>query len=504
MEQSAAAPVNRSLRAILALSGQSVAYGVGAIGSQLISLLLVPLLTHSMPADEYGAVAVMMTLCVLLNAFTNGGLPQATYRFYNDSAEVENRRVILGSSQLLFFLYAAIPAAIIILFPKPISSGLLGSDAFARPLQLAGAFLVVDSMNIFGTVVLRVQVRPLTASIQSMILVACDTGFAVLFVLGYHMGVTGYWLGYLTGEIIALMFTIWFVRKAIVFDVAWQRVLGMMKFGLPLAPAALSMAALRLADRYFIGSLAGLQQVAIYDVGYRVGTAVVLVLGPFSAAWTPFAFSISERPEARRVYRDVLSYLAAGGTLLVLGLVAFRRELVALMAPSAYAGAANIVIWSAFSQILIAAYAVFSIGPMIRKRTGVLAWASVTAALLNVGLNLLLIPRLGILGAAIATLASYATLAIVSYLIARGLFPMEVDWGRAGKLALATAFVLLGMAASDQLTPHAWLQAGIRVGWLLAFPVLLFLLRFVKPAQLAGLWDTGRELALDRLRAWRE
>ena len=239
--------MNKSLRAILALSWQSAAYGVGVIGSQLIVYLMLPFLTRYMPKEEYGAVSVIAALYAFLNTLTNAGLPPATLRFYNDGQEDADKRLTLGSSQLLFFLYAAIPAIVIVLFSKPISWILLGSERYGLALQLAACFLILDSLNFYGTLILRIQVRPLIASIQNIILIASEIGMAILFVIIFRMGTAGYWLGFLTGELIGLLFTIWFVRKTIVFRVSRERILSLMKFGIPLIPASLSMTALRIA-----------------------------------------------------------------------------------------------------------------------------------------------------------------------------------------------------------------------------------------------------------------
>ena len=187
--------MNTSARSILSLSWQSVAYGIGNIGSRIIVYLMLPLLTRYMTREDLGAVSIITALYALLNTLTNAGLPSATFRYYSDPPTRQNQRLTLGTSQLLFFIYAAVPAAVIISFPKPIAAALLGSDRFAAALQLAAGFLIADSMNFFGTVILRTQIRPLMSSLQGVLLVACETGMAVFFVVFRHMGVTGYWLG---------------------------------------------------------------------------------------------------------------------------------------------------------------------------------------------------------------------------------------------------------------------------------------------------------------------
>ncbi len=477
--------MNKTQRAILSLSWQSAAYGVGVLGSQLIVIILVPFLTRYMPREEYGVVSILTSLYVFLNVLTNAGLPSAVFRFYNDAEDEKDRRLTLGASQFLFFLFAALPAICILLFPRVISVFLLDSDQYAPVLQLLAGFLIVDSMNTFGNIILRIEVRPLVASLHNIFLIACKTGLALLFVIRHDMGVFGYWLGQLSGEFAGFVVMIWLVRKHIVFQISWHRLWDLTKFGFPLIPASLSMTALRLADRYIIGFLQGLDQVAIYDVGYKVGSmAILLLLGPFRIAWNPFAFSIAKKTEAPQIYRNVLNYLMAVCLFLALGVFAFRTQIMGIMAPASYGSASSLVGWVAASQLFLAAYWVFAIGPMHGKKTHQLAWIALASGGTNVLLNFILIPLIGILGAAIATFVSYTILASFTYQAGKRLIGLRLDWLRLGKLVLVAGSILLVILTAEYSAIKLWLEISIKTAGMASFPVLLLLVKFIDPAQL--------------------
>ena len=482
-------PKSNSLRAILSLSWQSVAYGIGTLGSQLLIYFMLPFLTRYMSQEDYGVVSVITAAFAFLNMLTNAGLPQATFRYYNNTKDEKKQQITIGTSQFLFFLLSALPATGILLFPKPISFLLLGSDRYAPILQIVACYLVFESMNTFGTIVLRIEVRAFMSSIHSIILIACKTGLALLFVIVYGMGIRGYWLGHLSGSFLGLLFMIWLIRKRAVFKISWKRLWDLTKFGIPLIPASLSMTTLRLADRYIISAITGFDQVAIYDIGYKVGTMILFLIIPFRTAWIPFAFSIADKPEASRTYRDVLTYITAGCSILILFVIAFRAEIVSIIAPVSYANASIIVGWVAASQLFLAAYHVFSIGAMISNKPVELAWAALSAAGLNLLLNFLLIPYIGILGAAIATLVGYTGLAMITYLIGKRSFNLSVDWTRIGKLILVDGLVLLTMLAVENLPITAWLQLAFKLLGLLAFPFLLLLVGFISMNQIRGTLD---------------
>lgn len=493
--------MNLSLRTILSLSWQSVAYGVGVVGSQVVVYLMLPVLTHNMSKEEYGAIPVILALFGFLNMLTNAGLPSATFQFYNNTEDEKERQLTLGGSQFLFFIFATIPAILMVLYARQISTLLLGSEEYALALKLVACYLVTDTMNTFGEIILRIQVRPLISSIHSIFMMGCQMGLSILFVVRYKMGVTGYWLGYLIGSVIALAVMIWLVRKAIVFNLSWKKMMDMTKFGFPLIPAALSMVVLRLSDRYIISALVDLDQVAIYDIGYKAGSLILLFIAPFRLAWTPFAFSISQKPEAPKIYRDVLAYLLAACSFLILGAVAFQTEIVSILAPDSYASAVSVVSWVAASHLFIAIYMVFSARLVTTKKGYHLAWISVLASILNILLDFILIPSMGIVGAAIATFAGYGTQGILTYFISKRSFDIKVDWLRMGKLALAAGLVALFIPAVEYWTATVWLETSLKFAGLLAFPILLLLFRFVNPAQTTELLNLGRSLMSKKLAA---
>jgi O-antigen/teichoic acid export membrane protein len=485
---------NKSMRAILSLSWQSIAYGVGVLGSQLIVYILLPFLTRYMPQEEYGVVSVMMAVYAFLNMLTNAGLPSAAYRFYNETEEDKDRRLTLGGSQLLFFIFAVLPAIFILLFPKPVSMFLMNTERYATALQLLAGYLVVDSMNTYGNIILRIEKRALTSSFHSVFLLACKIGLALLFVIGYEMGVAGYWLGYMLGEALGFFILTWLVWERITFDMSWERLVALMKFGVPLIPASLAMTALRVSDRYIIATLAGLEQAAIYDVGYKVGSIIMLIIAPFRIAWNPFVFSIARKPEAPQIFRDVLTYLTAGCVFLIFGVLAFRAELVQFLAPASYQEAEMVVGWVAISQLFYAAYFVLSKGSLIGNKPHQLVWGAVVSGLVNIVLNLILIPSMGILGAALSTLAGYIVLSIVSFYYSQQSFAIKVDWLRLGKLAITSAIILLGLNIMDHVNIDMSLRVILKVVVLSAFPVLLLLLRFINLAQGKELIELGRSM----------
>jgi len=184
---------------------------------------------------------------------------------------------------------------------------------------------------------------------------------------------------------------------------------------------------------------------------------------------------------------------------MMLVVLAFRSDLLRFMAPATYSDATRIIPWIALSQIAWGLYPVLSLGPKITKTTYQLTWIACIAAAVNFALNLLLIPRIGILGAAIATFIGYWILTIITYIVGQRSYAIPLDWVRLGKLAIAGGAMAFLVLQIDRLNNIGWQGYPLKITSLLMFPILLALLGFVSPSQIKLLWNTGEVMIREQL-----
>ncbi|MCZ2126840.1 MAG: oligosaccharide flippase family protein [Anaerolineales bacterium] len=471
--------MSKSRKAILNLSWQAVAYGVGTLGSQLVSYLTLPILTHALTKEEYGAIPLLLSAFSFLNILTNAGLPAATYHYYNEDEDPRRRKFLLGGSQFLFFSFAALPAVFMFLFPQYFSTLLLQSNAYALAVRYASIALVTDSLIFFGNIILRIQMRALVSSLHMIMSLILKMGLAILFVTKYNLGVNGYWLGYLLSSIVALLVMLWLTRDHISLQFRKGDLINLVVFGSALILSEISMNILRIADRYVVSFLTGLDQVAVYDIGYKVGALLTMAIGPFKFAWNPFAFAAIRKEGAPKIFRDIFAYVTAGSVFGALGLTAFRKEIVFMLAPHSYEAAIPIVGWVAFSHIFVAVQPITSFSLVSQKKGAILSWIAASAGVLNVALCYLLIPRIGIIGAAVATLVGYAFLSVVSYVAGKRWLDMKINWRQLSKVAFAALPSLFGISVIEKIALATVFSLSLKLALLLTFPLLLLALRFI-------------------------
>ena len=185
---------------------------------------------------------------------------------------------------------------------------------------------------------------------------------------------------------------------------------AMQKFGMPLVPSALALWAITFVDRLFVAHYKGQAEVGVYSAAIKVASVVTFVMVAFRTAWPAFAYSIEDDREARRTYAFVLTYLIAFASWLSLGLGALAPWLVKLLTNPEYQRAQEAVALLAFAFAIYAGYTVLAIGSGRARRTQLNWVVTGIGAGVNVGLNFWLIPRWGMVGAAISTLVAYVVL----------------------------------------------------------------------------------------------
>lgn len=452
--------------AVRHLLGRGSIYTI-ALAIQLSSgLLVLPLVTRLLDPGSYGLVATAMVVVQLLAYVAAAGLPAAITRFFfaGESGH-ERSRGLIATTGLVAVVVAAIAE-----LAGPFWSDIFANVPYGVPLRIAVWSVVPFAVVQACQAALRAQDRA-----GPFVVVAGLSAAG-----GHLLGLGAVWLtewgpaGYLGGV------SCGFVVGAVVGMVLTapssrglrngQLVRAAVRYGLPTVPHSLALYILSAGDRVVVERLLGLDAVGRYNVAYLIGAVGIALLGALNNTWAP---TIYGAPEAERwailadttgaVYR--LAALGAG----VLALAAPVALVIAAPAgyePEVLTPVAALVAFVMLPYVgyLSAAHITFHLG-----HTSVIAWITPSVALLNIGLNLAMIPVLGLIGAAVATLISYVVQALSLHLIARRW--TTVPWPTADIIrswGLATVLVTIGVLAP---VSGAWL--GVRVGSSLILVALL-------------------------------
>ncbi|MDH4103327.1 MAG: oligosaccharide flippase family protein [Thermoleophilia bacterium] len=458
------------------LGKHSAIYGLGGLVSRILAVLLLPLYTRYLSPSDYGKVETLIALSTVIGIVLRMGIHSAFFRFYFDSPEPEARRLVLRTSFWFTMGMATIGLVVGLALSGVISSLLFGSadDSELVMAALVGLWAGMNYEQV--TSLFRVEERSVAFVSASLTNIFLTIGATLLLVVALDKGPIGVIVGNFTGTLIVYAVLIAYRREQLGLQFDRGLLRRMNHFGIPLVPTALFLWVTNFSDRLFLVKLADTEEVGLYSVGVRIASALVLLLTAFRLAWPAFAYSIEDDAEARRTFGYVLTYLVLLTTWVATALALLSPWIVDWIAAPAFESSSRVVGPLAFSTVAFAAYIVVAIGVGRAKRTQFNWVVTGAAAAVNVALNLLLIPSYGMMGAAIATIAAYATMFVGMAWWAQRIYPVPYQWRRVVTAAsTGVALVALGKLAGGGL-PVALALAAI-------YPLVLFPLRFYLPAE---------------------
>ena len=442
------------------LTGESLIYGLGQVSGRAVNLLLVPILTRALTREAYGVSDLVLAYAQTALLVLVFGMDAALARMFYERPDRE-ARIRMASTSLLFRLATGTAAALLLaLVVIPAAAPLLAGAAYRKYLTIGALTLPFTLITLFSNDVLRVTFQPKKFVALNLFQTVSVGTLSLVLVLGRDLGVVGVLYGKLGGDLLAAALGLLLCRHAL----GWRferRILGdMLRYGLPLVPVAFATGIITSADRFVLQRTHSLESVGTYAVAVKFFALASIGVAAFYLAFTPFAYARARAPEAPRLFARVLSLYTAVASLGALAVSAFAPEIVALLAPRAYAGAAIPALWLTFAAVAQGAYYVGGIGIGLSKRTTLLIWTATGAGAAAVIGNATLTPWLGPPGAAMATCAGYLVSAVLATWVSQRVHPLPFRLARvAAMFALALALAL----ALQRLAPSGAVGVGIKL-----------------------------------------
>lgn len=472
-----------------------VIYGLGDVATTLVGLLLLPVFTRYLTTVDYGVITMLLTIEAVTKVVFRWGVDTAFMRLYYDCVDHQARQRL--ASTIFFFLLVVDGSLVMagILSAGWLSGRLIGPGGQGLLVGLTIVNTFVAGFYFIPFHVFRIGGRSPQYIAFTFARSAGTIVTRLFLVIWAGMGVLGIVVAdTIVTAAVTVVLSAWFAplirpvfSRAVIRDA--------LAFGLPRVPHSIAQQVIGVADRYFLKAFGSLSDVGLYSIGASFGLALKLFLSAFEAAWTPFFLGVMREPDARRIYSMVSTYIIAALILLLAGLSALAPDVVRLATTPAFHDAAIVTPWIALGVTFQGFYLVGSIGLVITKRTTMYPIATGVAAATSLLANGLLVPRFGMLGAAWANVLAYATLASVTTAFSWRVYPIQYEWSRLLRIALAGG--LSYMAAASVVPLSAGSAAGLFLRGLVvvvAYVLALWLTGFFNPGELRLLREIRRRV----------
>lgn len=397
-----------------------IIYGLGSIVSKGLGFFLLPVYTAIFTVSEFGIIEMLMSISSIVSTIIVMGLhaSQSFYYFQQKERGYEKQAEIISAVFSIKVVWGITFIIILALLTPTLNSWL-----FEEKLSVQ-LFMIVFIGTFFGTVVsqsvevFRLLFRPwpyITINIINSVLMAV---LILMFVLLLNMGVKGYVTGFLVASIMTAVLGVYLIRGYLRFKLfPKELIFKIIRFAVPLLPAALSMYIMITADRWFILYFKDETQLGIYAVAAKFAMIIALAIETFRQAWWPVALDAMHSDDGPRTFR-MLSRLYLGFAGIGVILISLLSQLlVQWFTAEPYHESYPLVGILAWQSVFYGFYMVISAGIWKREKTAVSALLMAIFALFNVALDYILVPMYGLYGAAFTTAITFFLWCVTSIIV---------------------------------------------------------------------------------------
>ena len=475
------------------LGGQSGLYLVGDALSKSLALLLLPLYLSFLKPADYGILAIGTTLTVLLAIVLGLALQGAIQRVYFELPTEDERRTLYATVLAFLLVVPGLALVVLELLGRAGALDLFPSVPYDPYLRLA---VVTAYFNVFREIpvaiyTVRGQAGRVVALLVSNALLTA--GLTVVLVIFEGRGALGALEALLIAAgVIAVASIVLTIHEAH-FRVSSRLLRVSLLFGLPLVPHLVGHWVLALADRAVLDRFVAADVVGPYALGANVAAGVILLINGSGRAFTPTMTREMKGPDGGSRVPILGTWWIAGMVWCCVAVALFGGPLIRLLFDQGYAEASTYIPVLVAAYLALGVYTVVTQGTWFSMRMRMVPVLTLLAGLLNVSLAIVLVPRIGAIGAAVATLVGFVALALMQGILSQRLHPIPWEYRRWALLLLAGALAFaVGSFPGDEPTATGF---ALRVVALVAvFPGVLFALRFFSDRELVALKGRVRRL----------
>ena len=459
-------------------------YASGDILTMGLGLILLPLYTAYLTPGDYGILSIATVITTISMIVLPLGLNGSASKFYF-SLQGDERKCFYGT---LWIFLIIVPGLFLLLIewtggypfnrflPQVPFSPFIRIALWTAYLSVAFTTLVQEILRSSERVVPLVGLK-----IGQFVLAA---GFTIWFVAGLKQGTEGALLARLIATLVVGTISAAVLVKFVHFSFDRSLLKQALAYSLPLLPHFLSFGILMASDRIILGWYLPLSEVGIYTIGFQIGSVLMFFLLAGNNSLIPLfgQLNITDRQAVEKLVR-IITYYIFGLTFIGLGIALFSPFIINLLTPVSYHAAAMVVPWIVLGYLFMALYLPSShVITLIAGETRRIGIYTSGAATLNIGLNIWLIPKFGMMAAAITTAATYLVLFITVFLYAQSKQPLPFEIRRIATILLAGVVTFL--LGRNFLSTISGVGGLMTIVSLFIFPVILWISGFFNPQEL--------------------
>ena len=465
--------MNSSFRKIISLGSL---YSLGSISQGALFVLLFPIYTSFLSPQDFGIIGLMSITISLLTRFVSSPINSAFTRFYYAPEYREKSGILLFNLFLWALLIITCCAVIFWRMSEYLAGVLLQDKNLAHLLKIYALILFLQPFSSLFLCVLRMLERAkyfIFTSISSLLLSA---GLTLYLLTVLKKGVIALIVGNLLGLIVTVIMVLPVFIKKSTFKLSRSTLIPPLKYAYPLLLSEYSNLLIQSGDRYVLRIFSSVSMVGLYAFGYQIaGILQTALVTPLKQVLQPVVLKQEEDPEAiRHLLKVGATYFYLVGCAACLLISLFSREILMLFArKEAFWAAWVIVPTITYSYVQHGLGNFVGWGMGLMKKSFHVSGTVLVAALVNIGLNFLLVPQRGMLGAAFATMLSYIVWNFLKAYYSAKFYDLHFEVGRLLHITV-TGFGLYGLSLLVANNGAIGTDMALKFLFFLGYPLILW------------------------------
>ncbi len=415
---------------------------------------IMTLYTKVLPPQDYGKISLIWLFITILSILVDTRLNTAfCIRFYKIPHEESVRNIY---TILMYNLLAVLALyAVLASFPQLVQS-LMHIVITAHEINLVCLITFLMVLVNFLNSLLMVSRKPKGYFFIMLLFNTTLLAASALFLLGLQFGYVAYLYSYLAAYGVVSLVSLWYLltryRPTVGGLLSTTGLKGLLRLSLPLVPDGLLLMFMTWAGRYLLNLYSGLAVVGVYSVAYMFSNIFNnFIVAPFAQAVTPMLFEkyVASKEDYKRFLGIIFKYYWLVVLTIVIAYFVVLQELFSVFVGARYVGAYNIIAIIMLGIMFSGAVNLLGATIIMREKTKRTFMITAVSVVANITLNLLLVPQMGMYGAALAMLLSYALQFALVLAYTQRLLPVRYNYGfvcRYGLLALAVAGFVLAVS----------------------------------------------------------
>lgn len=403
------------------LKRNTIIIAIANLGSKVIAFILAPLYSFFMTTAEYGTMDVINSTISLVIPFICLDIYEATFRYSSD-LNYDKKKVFSSSIGICI---PGLLISLLVIGIAPIIECPIEYIVISMVCIFLGGINSVMTQFLRGSN--RMKLFALTGVISAIGLLVSNFVFLVLL----DKGIQGWLISFLISKIVEFIYlciTCDFKSNFSIRAIDKEYIFEFVKFALPLMPTTIMWWIMNLSDRYIITAFIGASATGIYAVASKIPSLLSVFENIFYQAWQTTAISTYQNEDRDNVYSKVFNNYLGIMVIGVLGLLLISKPATVLLFDTDYVSAWKYipplvigVVVHALSGNLGSLYSVF-------KNTKGALYSTFIGAMVNIILNIIFIPIIGIMGAALTTLVGYLVTFAYRWFDTKRFVHLKIQW----------------------------------------------------------------------------